>query len=117
MLYRSTDRLCRSGAPMENLCHSASFESDEKNAPSKSGTKHLGSLDICPPDGAAAPSERDATRGRPRLAKIVKHELLAAFCASQTATFLRSATLTSPSWLVNESVRSLLWAWATPKMR
>ena len=36
MLYRSTDRLCRSGAPMENL-----FESDEKNAPSKSGTKHL----------------------------------------------------------------------------
>src|ERR1700730_5802252 len=43
MLYRSTDRLCRSGAPMENLCHSASFESDEKNAPSKSGTKHLGS--------------------------------------------------------------------------
>src|ERR1700733_5742482 len=41
MLYRSTDRLCRSGAPMENLCHSASFESDEKNAPSKSGTKHL----------------------------------------------------------------------------
>src|ERR1700733_5364133 len=41
MLYRSTDRLCRSGAPMENLCHSASFESDEKNAPSKSGTKQL----------------------------------------------------------------------------
>jgi hypothetical protein len=36
---------------------------------------------------------------------------------NQTATFVRSATLTSPSWLVNESVRSLLWAWATPKIR
>src|ERR1700722_17874997 len=46
MLYRSTDRLCRSGAPMENLCHSASFESDEKNAPSKSGTKHLVPLKV-----------------------------------------------------------------------
>ena len=28
----------------------------------------------------------------------------------QTATLGRSATLTKPSWLVNESVRSLLWA-------
>ena len=27
MLYRSTDRLCRRGAPMENLAHSASFHS------------------------------------------------------------------------------------------
>jgi hypothetical protein len=36
---------------------------------------------------------------------------------NQTATFLRSATLTNPSWLVNESVRSPLWAWATPKIR
>ena len=35
----------------------------------------------------------------------------------QRATFGRSATLTRPSWLVNESVRSLLWAWATPKIR
>src|SRR5271163_1456645 len=42
MLYRSTDRLCRSGAPMKNLSHSASFESFDKNAPSKLGTKHLG---------------------------------------------------------------------------
>jgi hypothetical protein len=36
---------------------------------------------------------------------------------NQTATFLRSATLTNTSWLVNESVRSLLWAWATAKIR
>jgi hypothetical protein len=43
MLYRSTDRLCRCGAPVKNLSHSASFESLDKNAPSKSGTKQLGS--------------------------------------------------------------------------
>jgi hypothetical protein len=41
MLYRSTDRLCRRAPPMNNLAHSASFESLDKNAPSKSGTKHL----------------------------------------------------------------------------
>ena len=41
MLYRSTDRLCRCGAPVENLAHSASFHSGEKNAPSNPGTKHL----------------------------------------------------------------------------
>ena len=41
MLYRSTDRLCRCGAPMKNLSHSASFESLDKNAPSKTGTKQL----------------------------------------------------------------------------
>jgi hypothetical protein len=42
MLYRSTDRLCRCGAPMKNLAHSASFESLDKNAPSNAGTKQLG---------------------------------------------------------------------------
>src|SRR5215212_8602292 len=41
MLYRSTDRLSRRGAPMKNLAHSASFDSCNKNAPSKCGTKHL----------------------------------------------------------------------------
>jgi len=41
MLYRSTDRRCRRGAPVKNLSHSASFESLDKNAPSKAGTKHL----------------------------------------------------------------------------
>ena len=44
MLYRSTDRLCRCGAPVENLAHSASFHSGEKTAPSKPGIKHLAGL-------------------------------------------------------------------------
>src|SRR5580704_15816661 len=44
MLYRSTDRRCRCGAPMKNLAHSASLESLDKNAPSKTGTKQLASL-------------------------------------------------------------------------
>jgi APA family basic amino acid/polyamine antiporter len=42
MLYRSTDRLCRCGAPVKNLAHSASLHSQDKIAPSKSGIKHLG---------------------------------------------------------------------------
>src|SRR5262245_54770200 len=41
MLYRSTDRLCRCGAAVENLAHSASFHSLENNAPSNPGIKHL----------------------------------------------------------------------------
>jgi hypothetical protein len=41
MLYRSTDRLCRAGAPVKYLAHNASFHSREKYAPSNSGTKHL----------------------------------------------------------------------------
>lgn len=41
MLYRSTDSLCRRGAPMKNLAHSASLDSDDKDAPSKHGIKHL----------------------------------------------------------------------------
>ncbi|WP_205207133.1 hypothetical protein, partial [Asaia sp. As-1742] len=45
MLYRSTDCRCRRGAPVVNLAHSASFHSDEKIAPSKPGTKHLGHHD------------------------------------------------------------------------
>ena len=44
MLYRSTDRRCRRGAPMVNLSHSASFHSAVKSAPSNSGIKHLDSL-------------------------------------------------------------------------
>src|SRR6266496_5038416 len=40
MLYRSTDRLCRRGAAVENLAHSPSFHSPENNAPSKAGIKH-----------------------------------------------------------------------------
>ena len=41
MLYRSTDRLCRRGAPVKNLAHSASFDSSDKDAPSKPGIKQL----------------------------------------------------------------------------
>jgi len=40
-LYRSTDRLCRCGAAVKNLAHSASFHSLENNAPSNPGIKHL----------------------------------------------------------------------------
>ena len=41
ILYCSTDCLRRGGAPVQNLSHSASFQSCDKNAPSKPGTKHL----------------------------------------------------------------------------
>jgi hypothetical protein len=41
MLYRSTDRLCRCGAAVENLAHSASLHAGENGAPSKLGIKHL----------------------------------------------------------------------------
>jgi hypothetical protein len=44
ILYRSTDRLCRCGAPVKNLAHSASLHAGENNAPSKPGTKHLALL-------------------------------------------------------------------------
>jgi len=48
MLYRSTDRLCRCGAAVENLAHSASFHSLENNAPSNPGIKQLGRRLISP---------------------------------------------------------------------
>lgn len=41
MLYHSTDRFCRRGAPMENLAHSASFDADDKDAPSEPRIKNL----------------------------------------------------------------------------
>jgi hypothetical protein len=41
ILYRSTNYLCRRGAAVEKLAHSASFHSKENNAPSKSGIEHL----------------------------------------------------------------------------
>jgi hypothetical protein len=41
-LYRSTDRLCRRGAAMKNLAHSASLLAGENGAPSEPGIKHLG---------------------------------------------------------------------------
>jgi hypothetical protein len=45
MLYRSTDRLRRCGAPVQYLSHSASFHSLEKYAPPNDGTKHPKSQD------------------------------------------------------------------------
>jgi hypothetical protein len=42
MLYRSTDCLCRRGAPVKNLAQSASLQSGAKSAPSNPGIKHLG---------------------------------------------------------------------------
>ena len=44
ILYCSTDRLCRRGAAVKNLAHSASFHSKENNAPSKAGIKQLGHI-------------------------------------------------------------------------
>src|ERR1700676_5185700 len=44
MLYRSTDRLCRRGAAVENLAHSASLHAGENSAPSKPGIKQLARL-------------------------------------------------------------------------
>src|SRR5918998_3026600 len=40
ILYCSTDCLCRCGAAVENLAHSASLHSRDKNAPSNPGIKH-----------------------------------------------------------------------------
>src|SRR5213596_2984935 len=54
MLYRSTDRLSRRGAPVKNLAHSASFDSCNKNAPSKCETKQLGSPDAHAPTPSLA---------------------------------------------------------------
>jgi transposase len=45
VLYRSTDRLCRRGACVKNLSHSASLQAGENNAPSNAETKHLGRSD------------------------------------------------------------------------
>jgi predicted dehydrogenase len=42
MLYRSTDCLCRGGAPVQNLSHSAYLHAEDNNAPSNSGIKQLG---------------------------------------------------------------------------
>ena len=40
-MYCSTDHRCRRGPPVQNLAPSASFHSEENNAPSKSVVKHL----------------------------------------------------------------------------
>jgi hypothetical protein len=48
MLYRSTHRRCRRGAPVKNLAHSASLQLLDKTAPSKFGIKQLGLPDASP---------------------------------------------------------------------
>jgi hypothetical protein len=58
-LYRSTDRLCRCGAPVENLAHSASFHVCEETAPSNPGIKQLG-VSLGPHDCARCPVELGA---------------------------------------------------------
>ena len=55
ILYCSTDRLCRCGAPVKNLAHSTSFDSELKGAPSKPGIKHLGKAIRWYPTGSNLP--------------------------------------------------------------
>ncbi len=67
MLYRSTDRRCRCGAPMVNLAHSASFHACWKTAPSNPGIKHLDATDAACPDargGAERVAIDDHRRGQ-----------------------------------------------------
>jgi hypothetical protein len=52
----STDRLCRRGAAMKNLAHSASRPAGENNAPSKPGIKHLANQD--PAEGRVSLTRR-----------------------------------------------------------
>jgi hypothetical protein len=44
MLYRSTDRLRRAGAPVKNLPHVPSLSMPPKSVPSYTGTEHLAQL-------------------------------------------------------------------------
>src|SRR3954468_13069999 len=87
MLDRSTDRLCRAGAPMKNLAHSASFHSGEKNAPSNPGTKHL-----------AKARSFWAQAARPSTA------------FSRIAAFARSPRQPSRRGFLPQIARSALWA-------
>jgi hypothetical protein len=81
MLYRSTDRLCRRGAPVKNLSHSASFEPLDKDAPSKPGTKHLVSeWNDLPTDAqrrlfehAASGKSHDAALLKARIARFLQN--------------------------------------------
>ena len=70
MLYRSTDGLCRGGAPMQNLAHSASFDWDHNDDPSKRGIKHLGPCR----GGALAPQVSRSAAGREPARPIVPKE-------------------------------------------
>src|SRR4051812_41648344 len=70
MLYRSTDRLCRAGAPVHYLAHSASFQAGEKSAPSNSGIKHLAGCELSELfTRAAAAAVAAATRALARISR------------------------------------------------
>ena len=73
MLYRSTDRLCRRGAPMKNLAHSASFESLDKDAPSKPGTKQVSHLERWAVFGPRATVVVNPRRGDVGVPKPILH--------------------------------------------
>jgi hypothetical protein len=67
ILYCSTDRLCRCGAPMENLAHSAFLHPEDNIAPSNPGIKHLAGFGILRPIDRLQDS-------RHRFALLVGHE-------------------------------------------
>src|SRR6476660_1866985 len=60
ILYCSTDCLCRCGAAVKNLSHSASFHSRENNAPSNPGIKHPPSRDLKARGQSSAPEAHSA---------------------------------------------------------
>ncbi|WP_238944788.1 hypothetical protein, partial [Vandammella animalimorsus] len=74
MLYCSAGCLCRGGACMKNLAHSASFHSGEKIEPSKSGIKQLGDVEIRFAKrlfgASAAPLQSENARNAQELASV-----------------------------------------------
>jgi hypothetical protein len=73
-------RLSRRGAPMDNLAHSASFESLDKDAPSKAETKQLISRRAEPfPRGryARVLAPRQTSRREPFLLATIEGSLTA----------------------------------------
>ena len=94
MLYRSTDRLSRRGAPVQNLAHSASFESLDKDAPSKAGTKHLGGVILAgTSEGMRCAPERDGPRMALRRSRTGRFDLGEAFWPSDGWSGHRGAPL------------------------
>src|SRR4029077_12756969 len=67
ILYCSTDRLCRRGAAVKNLAHSASFHPWDKIAPSNAGTKQSGN---CPESSAPRPRRPVSTRTKTQLRSL-----------------------------------------------
>ncbi|MER9262815.1 universal stress protein, partial [Mesorhizobium sp. M0619] len=91
--------LCRRGAPMKNLAHSASFDSDEKYAPSKSGIKQLVDPEAtCTGNGTEPGADIDAylTRHGAR----VSVDLLASAGKSAAAVLALHAVDTSADMIV-----------------